>query len=216
MGAPNLTLGWSPVHDLPVPVASGVDHYRVRIVAGAAQLPAENVTTPQYLLRLADGGHYRIFVAAIDRAGNLGTESSVEFAADLTGPTVPTNLRVEISQGDAPRYTLRWDPSIDAGSGVAYYLVSVGTFAGGSDVVDDSRRTEPSYNWTGVYGQTYYVRLKAVDAVGNEGSMGELVPPARAELSRNDLSGVLFAAVVLVGTAVTLAALLVRRRHRSD
>lgn len=209
---PNASLSWS-AEDRPAALNSGISHHRVRVSVGGAQTTASSVTTPSFELSLVDGRAYRIYVASVDLAGNTGPEASVEFSADLRGPSAPPNLRVEIGIGERATFTARWDAANDTGSGVAYYLVDIGTSKGGSDVVAGFRVSGSNYTWMGAYGQSYYVRVLAVDQAGHQGIAAELSQPAREAAPQGNAMPML-AAGLAGGAAIAVAAVVLKSRRR--
>jgi len=209
----NFTLSWSTPPDFPGGGSSGVNHYRVRVIAGAGHLPVENVTTNEFALRLVDGRAYRILVAAVDRAGNVGPEVLAEFTADLEGPPAPTGLRVAFVGTNSPIFTAEWNPATDTGAGVRDYRIRIGTSPGAEDVVAGETVSGTKYEWHGSFGRPYYVTVWSVDQVDNEGSGATLAQPfvANAPSQGFDLLGLILTLLLAAGAGV-IALVALRRR----
>lgn len=118
-------------------------------------------------------GEYTVTVAttAEDVAGNaLATGSSAMFrAVDDTLPSAPA-APTDAGAYDDASVTFTWSAAIDTGSGVASYVLQVGTTAGGNDVFDGDVGDVTTRTVTGAQGQTLYARVAAKDVAGNQGS----------------------------------------------
>jgi hypothetical protein len=119
-----------------------------------------------------NGATYYAFVRAVDLAGNVGPDSPAS-----AGATVDTSLPsayppvAAASYSMFPNITWSWAPSADAPAGVAGYYVSLGTFIGGEDVVNDLWTAKTAYTYgSGADGKTYYIKLRAKDNAGNLGA----------------------------------------------
>lgn len=107
-------------------------------------------------------------VRAVDGAGNRGDWSVSEAVrVDMAPPTVPGSINRTASPAGRATIGWSWEASQDSGSGVAGYLVRVGTTPATGDV----------YNWTPVdgtsfsfdsaqSGRQYFFSVRAFDAVG--------------------------------------------------
>jgi hypothetical protein len=126
-------------------------------------------SSPQPYTGLADGTH-TLSVRATDAAGNpSATAATRSFLVDTTPPTAfGLATPADGSLGTNPRPRLSWDPSSDAGSGLAGYRVTIdGTIAG--DVAADTHELTPSSD-LGDGSHTWSVTAR--DAVGNERPSG--------------------------------------------
>jgi hypothetical protein len=107
-------------------------------------------------------------VRAVDQAGNHGPWTTAPpVYVDMAPPTVPGAVASAPSPSAADRLEWSWAPSSDSGSGVAFYLVRVGTSAATGDVVDWARVDDASFVIDDVQsGRSYYFSVRAVDRVG--------------------------------------------------
>jgi len=120
---------------------------------------------------LVDGTTVHFRVRACDMAGNCGPwVSAPEVGVDLTPPGLPTIL------GQPPPWTnlwvleWMWSSAADGLSGVAEYLVSVGTTPGLGDVVPEALVGSATFARAGLTeGTAYYLSVRAVDRAGNVG-----------------------------------------------
>ncbi|HIA29290.1 MAG TPA: T9SS type A sorting domain-containing protein [Candidatus Marinimicrobia bacterium] len=128
-------------------------------------------------LSLDQGVPYYASVRAVDMAGNISEIASGDgITIDQQGPLVG-----EVSDGDSTdvdwininyQITSNWSGFTDTLSGIAYYELSVGLNLGETQVVnwtsaglDSGLTVSVSLN----EGPTYYVNVRATDAVGNLG-----------------------------------------------
>jgi fibronectin type 3 domain-containing protein len=114
-------------------------------------------------------GPYFYRVTAEDQVGNVGpasNEASATATADTTPPTPPTTLTATPLPGQV---SLAWSGATDAG-GVARYNVHRSTTSGFTPGPANriAQPTGTSYVDSGLTGGTYYYRVIAVDAAGNE------------------------------------------------
>ena len=84
------------------------------------ELDAETVT--KSVGPLADG-NYTVSVAAIDNIGNIGVAKTATFKVDTTAPSVPVITSGPVDPTNAKEYTVIWDASTDALSGIQGYNV---------------------------------------------------------------------------------------------
>jgi len=108
-------------------------------------------------------------------AANAG---GIAFRIDTTTPTRPATVNDGVGadldeQNEIDTLSANWTVSTDDGSGIARYEYSIGTAAGGTNVVGwTSNAASRSVTRAGlalVVGNTYYVNARAVDNVGNVG-----------------------------------------------
>jgi hypothetical protein len=168
VAAASLTISWNASADAPAANASGVDHYVVRVYDGTATT-ATTEADLDAAIALQDGVHYTVTVAAVDRAGNEGPAATVSFTADRSGPAAPEGLKLVILQPEGPTFQASWNGTVDAGSGVKEYRISIGTTPGGTEVASGRVVTGTNERWTGDFGTAYYVTVWAVDNLGNAG-----------------------------------------------
>ncbi len=152
-----------------------------------------NTSTTIGGLTLADGGTYYISVKATNGAGTIGLDGTTDgIRIDVTPPTQP-------SVTDDGNYTMNstqlhatWSAS-DPQSGIANYEYSIGTSAGGPDLVDwTSVGTNTSATIAGIElqpGIRYYINVRATNAAGSVSSVGssdgiflEATPPTTPEV----------------------------------
>ncbi|MGQ9582433.1 MAG: fibronectin type III domain-containing protein [Thermoplasmatota archaeon] len=119
-----------------------------------------------------NGATYFATVRAVDRAGNIGPPASSD-----AGVTVDTSIPSVLPALAASAYSASasiewsWTPSTDHPSGVVGYYVSVGLSPGGEDVVREQWTPASSFKLaTGEDGRSYFIKVRARDAAGNEGS----------------------------------------------
>ncbi|HKZ60615.1 MAG TPA: hypothetical protein VJ547_12340 [Candidatus Thermoplasmatota archaeon] len=208
-------ISWDPSTDQPATNASGIDHYLVRVSAGSA-VNETSVSSLTFTLTLADGVHYTVAVAAVDRAGNEGASASLAFTADQTGPVPPTSLRVVVSDASGPSLTATWNGTSDAGAGLKEYHIQVGTTPGGSDVVGESTVSGTTYSWTGRFDTPYYVTVWGVDNLGNAGAKASTGAPVTATKPSTGGGFLPGPSAALVLLALAGGALAVAARRRSD
>ncbi|MDO8803552.1 MAG: hypothetical protein Q7R35_03895, partial [Elusimicrobiota bacterium] len=143
-------------------------------------------------LGLANGQIYYFTVRAENGAGLLGTPvNSNGQTVDTTAPSAPgavddgTGADISFTPTNT-QLSANWAAAVDAQSGIAKYLYTIGTTAGGTDVVgwtDIGNNT--SVTRTGlslVNGQIYYFTVKAGNGAGMQGaaasSNGQIVDAA--------------------------------------
>lgn len=95
---------------------------------------------------------------------------------DVDGPTAPAGF----ADGDSTNSlsespTMTWTSSTDAHSGVSYYEVALGTYAGAVDTMSwvnvGNVQTISFSNLSLTAGATYYGSVRAIDAAGNIGAV---------------------------------------------
>lgn len=128
-----------------------------------------------------DGNNWYLHLQSLnsDNVAN-GTIALGPYYFDGTGPSAPTT----VNDGPGPDISTQtlttslsanWSAVSDTGSGLAKYQYAVGTTGGGTNVVnytDHGTATSVTVNRLSLaVGSTYYVSVRAVDAVGNTGSV---------------------------------------------
>jgi len=131
---------------------------------GTWRLPAGLIDPP------LSNGTYDVAAAATDRAGNVGTDGTVdELYVDLTPPSVPGDLAA--AAVTSTRIDLTWQVAVDGESGVSHYVI----YRNGQPV-DTS--AAPAYSDVGLdQTQVYTYRVSAVSPYGFEGGLSQ---PAEA------------------------------------
>jgi immune inhibitor A len=150
-----------------------------------------------------------LHIRALDAAGNWAGEVYTvgPFKIDLDAPSAPNAVADKaLTNSNTVRWS--WAPGTDAGSGVAYYLVWVMTDpARPSEGVQDRTGTASYTLRNAADGETYYIKVRAVDAVGNAGLYGSLSSGTLVDLSSpSGLRVVINSGAALTGSpAVRLA-----------
>ncbi len=115
-----------------------------------------------------DGEQFVCVKAVNSKGSTAATNDGFAFGADKSAPPKPAK-----PTHDGPTITtigveFRWAAVDDEGpSGMSHYYLEIGTTAGGSDMFKGVV-TELEKEIIGHDGQTYYARVKAIDAAGNE------------------------------------------------
>ncbi|MEM4729132.1 MAG: M6 family metalloprotease domain-containing protein [Thermoplasmata archaeon] len=168
-----VTVAWSGFSDS----ASGADGFSILWDTAA-------LSSPDFTKELEEDGNwseitlisgrYYLHIRAVDRAGNWN--QSVFHIGPFLIDLLPPGTVAARDDGDftgSPRVVFSWEEASDELSGVAGYIVSIGTSPGAEDVLSGMRTSELSYSLEGALdGVTYYLRVKAVDLAGNEGAWG--------------------------------------------
>ena len=127
-------------------------------------------------LSLVEATTYFASVRATDKAGNVSAVMTGDGTTiDLLSPTAGTvndGVGVDISYTSSLNtLAANWTGFTDATSGIADYQYAIGTTLNGVDVQDwSSNGPDTSFIHTGhnlINTQAYYVRVKAIDQVGN-------------------------------------------------
>ena len=119
------------------------------------------------IVALAEGGN--VFIVGATDGGVEATPVTIVVSRDSTPPRSPTNLRSTPQRDDctiAPEATIGWDAASDNGSGVSDYRYGWATGADGPyTFVSSGGATQVRAN---LAPGRWYLRLLAIDAVGNE------------------------------------------------
>jgi hypothetical protein len=148
----------------------GVSYYQVHMATNPDFTGGTIVMVTAYtnaFTRLVSGTTYYYRVRAIDSFGYVSQWSSIQYSTqDDAPPSVPELVAEPLYTAGATN-TFMWQPSYDAGVGVAQYRVQVAndpSFGAGT-IVLDTATTETYAIATGLGdGITYYARVNAVDA----------------------------------------------------
>lgn len=113
-------------------------------------------------------GVHTLYYYATDNASNSSSTSNRTLQIDSSSPLIGDILPVTTNPTNKLDTTFTWpDVSDGSGSGVASYLVSLGSKTGESDLVSDQSVTENSFKYSFQAQGTYYIRVKAIDNVGH-------------------------------------------------
>jgi hypothetical protein len=159
VGETTATASWSEATD-----NVGVTMYRVYL-NGAFW--GSSATTTIDLTGLSVGSDYNIRVEALDTVGNesTGGPSTSFTTADNQAPTWPGGSTVTISAVGSTTATASWSAATDNGTVASYEVYLNGASAGST--------SSTSYALSGLSpGNTYTVRIEALDGAGNESTTG--------------------------------------------
>jgi parallel beta-helix repeat protein len=153
-------------------------------------------TKPLTGINVTGDGVHTIYIWLKDKVGNIDhtkigytsiyIDTAMPFANKPKAPGAFNNTGI---------VNWSWEPSIDTGSGISGYYVSVGTTPGGNDTAKDVWTTKPWYEQTGLEdGKTYYCKIKIKNGAGTIGSYGEnsagilidKISPTNLSVSVND------------------------------
>ena len=104
-----------------------------------------------------------------------GTLDLGPFVYDATPPSPPTVSDDGIYTGSTSTLHASWTGAEDPESAIVKYYYAIGTAAGSTDVADWTEALDSSVTRSGLtlaVGSTYYVAVKAENAVGLQGAMG--------------------------------------------
>ena len=118
----------------------------------------------------ASSESFYVEVEAVARHWNESTDVTTRPAStsdeEATAPVAPTDLTA--SSGES-QIDLTWAPSSSSGTDPVQYNVYAGQSSPATTLIDTAEDTETNYTHTGLSaGQTWYYRLTAEDANGNE------------------------------------------------
>lgn len=172
----SLHAGWTSSFD----EVSGIADYKYCIgtAAGAGDVvpwtsAGQALSATRRSLTLQNGVTYYISVKARNGAGLWsGVSTSEGVTVDVSVPSAGTPA----SPGNyslLSSITWNWTASSDLPSGIRGYYVSIGSVAGGEDVVKDAFVSDNFYTFApAANGRTYYAKVKAQDNAGNTGGYG--------------------------------------------
>jgi hypothetical protein len=167
----SVTWTWGPATD----VGLGVDHYLVDVglFPGGFELGAGLLapSTTFTMTGLPDQVTAYATVWAVDAAGltSLLASTSAGTLIDRTAPGAPS-LSPQPAFTAAGALTWAWSAPAEAGSGVASYLVRVGSTPGGAEYETVSLTARNHTYSAGVSGSSYYLSVAALDLAGNLGA----------------------------------------------
>jgi len=157
-------------------VGSGIDLYYIAIGTSpyAEDVLVDMTYDTNYTYLGAETGKiYYAKVRAVDKAGNFGDwgVSTDGIQVDLTAPSDIELLEPDEFINTVSYLDLEWTESEDALSGIPYYKYSIGTIAGGTDIMDWTMVIDTSVRVDGLSlqeGKTYFISVKAVNGAGTE------------------------------------------------
>ncbi len=139
-----------------------------------------SASTTKSGLSLSEGQIYFVSVRAVDNTGNISTiATSNGITVDSGGPSAPTTVNdgtgADISTTTSTTtLSANWTASTDSGSGLQKYQYAIGTTLGGTNIVpytDNALSTSITVSGLSLtLNTTYYISVRAVDALGNIGS----------------------------------------------
>ena len=162
------TWTWSAATD----AVSGIASYLWRVTTALGATVTSGTTTSTSVITTLSQGSYNFFVKAVNNASIQGSESQGSVTIDTTPPTTPgTPTTSSPSTSTEPVWT--WTASTDSGSGLAStpYTLQWSTDSSFNSNVSTATSTTNSYTHASPLADgTYYLRVKATDAVGNASS----------------------------------------------
>jgi hypothetical protein len=166
-----VTFNWTVSTDVDAGMASY--YLQVGTSAGGNDVfdaDVGNVLT--YDIAGSTGVTYYARVRAYDAVGNASafTANSNGIMVDTSNPSTPAAPSDAGVATNNTTVTFTWVAPGDTGSGVASYYVEVGTTAGGNDVFAGDVGNVLTKDITGINGETYYARVKAIDEASNNSS----------------------------------------------
>jgi hypothetical protein len=170
---------------------SGVAEYQYEIGTSTASGNVVSWTTAgtagtvtRKNLALQNGVTYYITVRARNGA-NLWTNLTVTdgIMVDTTVPSAGTPAAAA-GWATSTSITWSWTASTDSPSGIKGYYITIGSTAGGSEVLRDGFTPDVSYTFpSALNARTYYAKIKAVDNAGNVGAYGGVSPGVMVDIS---------------------------------
>ncbi|HSX48253.1 MAG TPA: hypothetical protein VLF41_02015, partial [Candidatus Nanoarchaeia archaeon] len=173
-----------------------------------ASVTISSISDGEYHWQARAQDQYGAYSAWVSYPDTPNSETVRDFGVDITPPSTPTvhdtansspSGGSDVDQngdGSLSQLSGAWTTATDTTSGVAKYQYSIGTTAGGTEVLgwtDNSPPTQLYATVTGLNmapataghlktGQMYYVNIRAVDAAGNPSgagsSNGQMVTPS--------------------------------------
>ncbi len=154
---------------------------------------------------LPDGQTVYLRVRAVDAAGNVGnwSEASTPLMTDRTSPQGPVFASTPPEWSNTSALAWVWALATDSFSGVAGYLVRLGTSPMADDVIRETSTAADSFAVSSApAGGSLYLSVRAVDAAGN---LGPWLVSASAEV---DLAAPSIPVVITSPTSPTNSSLL--------
>ena len=118
-------------------------------------------------------GDWYLHLRSLNAAAVLGGWNSYgPYRFDLEAPDAPAAPRPPSAIATTPDVTFTWSVAADpGGSGVAAYQVQIGIAPGDNSAFDAAvAANDYSQTVTGAFDNTYYCRVRAIDAAGNTGA----------------------------------------------
>jgi hypothetical protein len=165
-----LSIGWGPAFS-PTPILEYV--LLVGSAPGREDLARIPVGTTRQLIAVAPPGVYYMRVRARNEAGVGDTPER----AIVVGPHLSAPGELLVTSVVGRRVTLSWSPP--ATPGTAYYEVTVGSASGQTDVGVWNVGNVLNVTADAVAPDTYYVRVRAVNAQGPGAESNEVVVSVR-------------------------------------
>ena len=167
-----VALSWAALTD-----SAGIDSYVVEISRTSAFTSIVQTDTADGALTTdtftaAENDTYFWRVRAIDNLGSAGSNSAVRgFVVDTKAAQVTASSPADGSQKSTASVALTWAATADS-VGIDSYVVEVSKSAAFTStvVVDTVDGSVTSDTPAGLYNDTYYWRVRAIDQVGNTGS----------------------------------------------
>lgn len=145
------------------------------------------LNSPTQITGFVEGVSYNICIRGEDKAGNssLWATSTAVVMRDETAPSIPAVTDPASNYLASTSYTLFWQASSDAASGLGKYQVKVCT----GSCSCTATPTEVNFNSTSYLasglatGQTYYFCVQAIDKAGNASGYGSTTTPLTVDTS---------------------------------
>ena len=154
-------------------------------------------------LTLQHGSSYYVTVKCTNKAGLTAERTSSAILVDLTPPeasrindsVLGKDINATLQQNGI---AATWSDFSDAQSGIAGYMVAIGTRPGGCQVLDFTPTSTTSFecqNCELVLGQTFYITVKATNGArltktaSSDGVKYDNTPPVQGTVFHTDVSG---------------------------
>ena len=169
-GTTTVTFDWTAATD----DESGVASYNLQVGTSAGASDVFNGDVGDVLTKIVTGTNGDTLYARAQAVNNAGSPvgdwsaNSDGILIDTSAPSIPGDPTDIGAYSTSTIVTFDWTASIDAGSGVSSYWLTVGSSAGASDVFSGDVGNVLTYNVAGSLGQTLYAKVKAVNGAGLE------------------------------------------------
>jgi hypothetical protein len=162
------TAVWDATHDNWG--GNGVKQYNIQVSSTAnfnSVIGTYTATDNSYDFSSFADGNYFIRIQAEDYTGNKGEWSNVENL--LIDTQAPSKVTVSCS-ASKDDITVNWSSASDSASGVKEYNIEFSTTSSFATVSKSATVTGTTFSATDLADGTYYIRVQAVDNVGNKGA----------------------------------------------
>ena len=162
------TAVWDDTHDNWG--GNGVKQYNIQVSSTAnfnSVIGTYTATDNSYDFSSFADGNYFIRIQAEDYTGNKGEWSNVENL--LIDTQAPSKVTVSCS-ASKDDITVNWNSASDSASGVKEYNIEFSTTSSFATVSKSATVAGTSFSATDLADGTYYIRVQAVDNVGNKGA----------------------------------------------